>query len=1111
MTRFDALDDADLRRAFGSGTLARGEDYARSGRVVSWSASTSGHDLVLLEGHVQGGSSVPYHVHVTVVDHPRDLWVDSRCTCPVGRVCKHAAAVLVLARDDEGGAHGDAPAWARRLEGLLEELEEPAPAAPTSRLGLLVEAPATRSRWAGEVSRGELRLRPLLRSTRDRWVRARAGWDDLRALAARDDLPPGQVSVLERMLALYRSDARRGYYGGEPHLMLSTFGPGLWPLLAEAVDAGIELVPGGDVASVALAGPVSVTADLRGAERTVRLALGVHHEGEWYSGDRVEPLGPQAHGVVLWTPVVAPGERAADAPRWSAVVAPLSRPLGPRTRRLLAADEGLQVPRDQAGDLLADGVPRLRRQLTVASSDASVVVPEAVPPRLVLRVAWAAVDRVEAAWQWRYRVGADPDTGEGGDDRAYSLDERRGHRGIRDLAAETALLDALELTEEQVLLLGGDGPGGLAPRRTYEGYRAVAFCEEVLEPLEAAGLEVDETGLRPRFSEVTDRPEVRFVGRGEEAGGAGAHTSPRTDWLDLEVVVTVGTRSLGLAEVIEAMTNGQERIVFRDGSHVRLDTPELAQLYELVLEARELAEQPDDAVRLHRHDLSLWDELAEVGVVDEQAAAWARQWADAARALVSLDRLPEVEPEGVAAELRSYQLEGFRWLALLWRLRLGGVLADDMGLGKTLQALALVALARREDPGAGPFLVVAPTSVVSTWVQEAATFTPHLDVRAVGAARSRRGVPLAEVHAGADVVVTSYTLFRLEVEDYLALPWGALVLDEAQTVKNHLSKTHQGIRRLDVPFRLALTGTPMENRLLELWSLLSIVAPGLYPHPRRFVEQVADPVEREGDQEALERFRRRVAPFLLRRTKDLVAADLPDKQEQVLEVELSPRHRRVYQTHLQRERQEVLGLLGDFDRKRIAILRSLTRLRQLSLDPALVDEAHEGIGSAKLDVLVDHLQEITAEGHRALVFSQFTSYLTRVRRRLDAEGIASSYLDGRSRRRGDIVRGFKEGDAGVFLISLKAGGVGLTLTEADYVYVLDPWWNPAVEAQAVDRAHRIGQSRPVIVYRLVATGTIEEKVMALKARKQALFDRVVEGTGDPGGLIDADDVRALLD
>jgi SNF2 family DNA or RNA helicase len=482
--------------------------------------------------------------------------------------------------------------------------------------------------------------------------------------------------------------------------------------------------------------------------------------------------------------------------------------------------------------------------------------------------------------------------------------------------------------------------------------------------------------------------------------------------------------------------------------------------------------------------------------------------------------LTEVEPVGLEATLRPYQLDGFRWLAYLWQARLGGILADDMGLGKTLQTLALVAHARAQ--GAAPFLVVAPTSVVSTWAHEAATFTPGLRVRTVTESHARRGTSIADLVAGhedagaedggpADLVITSYTLYRLEADAYVAQEWGGLVLDEAQTVKNHQGKTYQAVRRLDVPFRLALSGTPMENRLMELWSLLSIVAPGLYPWPQRFAELVANPVERLGDQQVLDRFRRRIRPFLLRRTKELVAADLPGKQEQVLEVRLTPRHRRIYETHLQRERQTVLGLVEDFDKHRIAIFRSLTKLRQLSLDAALVDPEHDGVGSAKVDVLVDHLEELAAEGHRALVFSQFTSFLSRVRDRLDREGIDTVYLDGRTRRRGEVVAQFKDGDAPVFLISLKAGGVGLTLTEADYVFVLDPWWNPAVEAQAVDRTHRIGQQRPVMVYRLVAEQTIEEKVMELKARKAALFAQVVDGDGVMSGAIGADDVRALFD
>jgi superfamily II DNA or RNA helicase len=885
------------------------------------------------------------------------------------------------------------------------------------------------------------------------------------------------------------------YFGAEAHLTLSTFGPGLWSLLRQAEKAGLQLVPAGDLRRVAVAAePVSLRLDVNGADTAqAQIGIGVELDEEWFSGDALEILGESGHGVALWTPV-----DVGRATQWDVVLAPLTRPAGVQTRRLVAAGQTLPVPRDDVDDLVGDFLPRLQRHLPVGSSDESVRLPEPAEPRLALTVTWAAVDEVELSWSWRYRVGSD--------DRIYRLDETRGLRGIRRADAEQALLAALELDEEMKLRLCGsaDGRHGLIPEQTLRGVAVIAFVEDTLVPLEASGqVEIDEIGARPDFHELTDAPVIRFEPRGATAGDDAVEA--RTDWLDLEVVVTIGDRFIGLAQLLEAMTLGAERIILRDGAHLRIDHPGFARLTELVREARELQEQPSDGVRVNHHDLGLWAELAEIGLVDAQAS----QWVQAARALADLDGLPAVEPTGVEASLRHYQLDGFRWLAFLWQSRLGGVLADDMGLGKTLQTLALVAHARAN--GAAPFLVVAPTSVVATWAGEAAHFTPGLVVRTVTESRARRGSALREVWQDADIVITSYTLYRLEVDDYVGLDWGGLVLDEAQMVKNHHGKTYQSVRRLDVPFRLALTGTPMENRLLELWSLLSIVAPGLYPYPERFTENVANPVEKEGDTDALERFRRRIRPFLLRRTKELVAADLPPKQEQVLEVRLTPKHRRIYDTHLQRERQNVLGLLGDFDRQRIAIFRSLTRLRQLSLDAALVDPKYEGVGSAKIDALVDHLTEVVAEGHRALVFSQFTSFLTRVRHRLDAEGIESKYLDGRTRRRGDVVSGFKRGEGSVFLISLKAGGVGLTLTEADYVFVLDPWWNPAVEAQAVDRAHRIGQERPVIVYRLVAANTIEEKVMELKARKAALFARVLDGGGGMATPIDADDVRALLD
>jgi SNF2 family DNA or RNA helicase len=508
--------------------------------------------------------------------------------------------------------------------------------------------------------------------------------------------------------------------------------------------------------------------------------------------------------------------------------------------------------------------------------------------------------------------------------------------------------------------------------------------------------------------------------------------------------------------------------------------------------------------------------------VDEQAAAWRQAVGGLLEGGVQGLPLPST----LNAELRPYQLEGFNWLSFLYRHGLGGVLADDMGLGKTVQALALICAAKvaatepdadaaapfpaGAAPGAAPFLVVAPTSVVGNWEAETARFAPGLTVRAIGETFAKSGSHPAEAMAGADVVITSYALFRIDYEAYASLQWAGFVLDEAQFVKNHQSKAYQCARKIPAAFKLAITGTPLENNLMEFWALTSIVAPGLFSSPKRFAEYYQKPVEKNGDKAQLDKLRRRVRPLMMRRTKEQVIHDLPPKQEQILEVVLNPRHQKVYQTHLQRERQKILGLIDDVNKNRFTIFQSLTLLRQLSLDPSLVDPSLSGVRSSKLDVLFEQLEDLVAEGHRALIFSQFTGFLGKVRERLIEENIEFCYLDGSTRNRTDVVNEFKNGAAPVFLISLKAGGFGLNLTEADYVFLLDPWWNPASEAQAVDRTHRIGQARNVMVYRLVAKDTIEEKVMALKARKSQLFADVLHGDAMSGGALTADDLAGLF-
>jgi hypothetical protein len=454
---------------------------------------------------------------------------------------------------------------------------------------------------------------------------------------------------------------------------------------------------------------------------------------------------------------------------------------------------------------------------------------------------------------------------------------------------------------------------------------------------------------------LADRPGIAVEVNGERAdyravddtlsiGVSTDEVAGDTDWFDLGITLTVEGRQIPFTDVFVALSQEQSHLLLADGAYFSLDKPELRELRRLIEEARTLA-----------------------------------------------------------AQLRPYQLDGFGWLAFLWQQRLGGILADDMGLGKTLQSLALICHARQTNPGLAPFLIVAPTSVVANWAAEAARFTPGLRVVAVTDTPRRRGQTLHDTVAGADVVVTSYTLFRLDADAYTAIDWAGLILDEAQFVKNHQAKTYQCVRQLPAQFELAITGTPMENNLMELWSLLSITCPGLFPHPTRFREYYAQPIEKHGDTELLARLRRRIKPLIKRRTKEQVATDLPAKQEQVLEVDLHPRHRKIYQTRLQRERQKVLSLVDDLTTHRFTILRSLTVLRQLSLHAGLVDDTHHDLPSAKIDAVLEQLDDVVHGGHRALVFSQFTGFLRHVRARLDAAGTPYCYLDGRTRNRDAVL------------------------------------------------------------------------------------------------------------
>ena len=1035
----------------------------------------------------------------------------SYCSCAKGEECVHVAALFASATDD-AASHVPKPVsrptvlpWEQSLDSLLagparaganSAVTPGSGAGPTPialELSLVPDAPARypaardgREEWpSGKV---KLQARVVQAGKTGNWIAGNLTWNRLDYARLREEHPVAHVSLLNELLALYRASNthRNTYYsygyGDQKTIDLSSCeSRNLWPILDQAREIGLPIVYPGKLGEVPPPGTAELCLDVTSDGSSLNV-LPVLRDPE--DDGELVPLrfiGTEGHGVVY-----APRGSADGTGASRFRLARLTVPAHPRLQLMALAGEHLEVPASGQDAFLGRYYPRLRRMARVISSDGSFAPPPVSGPRLVLLAAYSDGHRADISWEWRYRVGE-------ADLRAPLGD---GDSGFRDPEAEARVLTGVQLPAG----LGQFSPERIThPPLRLRGLDTMRFTTEALPLLSAQGeVDVEVTGEVPDYREAGDSLEIAL---------STAERDGDSDWFDLGITVTVESHPVPFGQLFVALANGQSHLLLPDGAYFSLDKPELATLKRLIEEARALQDQPEDGLRISRFQAGLWEELVGLGEVTRQAASWQRS----VEGLLSVSEIePVPPPAGLTAHLRPYQLEGFSWLAFLWKHRLGGILADDMGLGKTLQTLALILHARGSGSAHAPFLIVAPTSVLANWSTEAARFAPHLKVVVIGDTFAKRGRPLASVAAGADAVVTSYTLLRMDFESYGSVSWSGLFLDEAQYVKNYQSKAYQCARRLPAAVKVAITGTPMENNLMELWSLLSITAPGLFPRPERFRDYYARPIEKGGNAELLAQLRQRIRPLIKRRTKEQVAADLPEKQEQVLEVDLHARHRKLYQTHLQRERQKVLGLLSDVDKNRFTILRSLTLLRQLSLHAALIDESYADVSSAKIEALLEQIDDVVGGGHRALVFSQFTRFLKLVRSSLETAGVPCCYLDGSTTNRADVISGFKEGTAPVFLISLKAGGFGLNLTEADYCFLLDPWWNPATEAQAVDRTHRIGQTRHVMVYRLISAGTIEEKVAALAARKAQLFASVIDSDGAFSSSLTADDIRALL-
>jgi len=1146
------VDAVDVIRFVGPRPFAKGRQYSREDRVADIAYDPSDQ---VVTGTVRGSTAEPYRCEIVLqpTRGEQSRPTRSTCTCPLGGDCKHVAAVLLAnnaaALTPAGGAVptastapvADSPAdaastapsaddWRSRLGGLTGRAA-PRDARSTS-LGLLFElrprVTPTRSRWeaprvdrhdrstgglgAGPLSPGgaggalvsgsslsgpgrasgasataragatwRLGVRPVSLSPTGNWVRGDLTWTSLPYQMNRLAIGPEQHAWFGQFAALHKSALAAYVPGDSDWLLLDDFAsPLLWPLLAEARRLGIALVTGKRATDVVVAAEARVTVDARSTEAAgLVLTAGVMIDGVPHAAAETGTVGD--HGVYVATPQPL-----------SVVLAPTPAPLGAEQKQLLASTPEIEVPAADAEEFLRDWYPALQQSVSVTSRDASVELPEVLPPELVLTASFGAGDTLALTWRWVVAGRTEP------------------------FSARETDLDLDEL-------------GVPARGATLKGVAAAEFAATRLPQLEQRDdLRVVVDGERPDYRELTDAPHLTVE----------TIETDKRDWFDLGVLVTVEGRTVPFVPLLTALAKRQAKMLLVDKSYLSLRHPAFDALKRLIDEATELDEW-EVGPRINRHQAALWSEFDDLADATVQAESW-RRTVGGLLELAAGDRLEGVAelppPETLDATLRPYQLDGFRWLAFLHEHGLGGVLADDMGLGKTVQTLALVAHVREQEArahgreqeartdgreqearagsgGRRPFLVVAPTSVVPGWAAEAARFTPGLRVHVVTETetKSRRRLRAALEAGDVDVVVTSYALFRLDFASYSPHRWAGLVLDEAQFAKNPASQAHRCAVELDAPFKLAITGTPLENSLTDLWALFHIVAPGLLSTHVRFSDDYVKPIATGERPELLAKLRSRIRPLMLRRTKELVAADLPPKQEQLLRVDLAPRHRELYDAFLQRERLKLLDLIDDLDRNRFIVFRSLTLLRMLALDAALIDPEYGDVPSAKLDQLLDELDDVVAEGHRALVFSQFTSFLGRVAERLEQRGVAHEYLDGSTRRRGEVIDRFKGGASPVFLISLKAGGFGLNLTEADYVFVLDPWWNPASESQAVDRTHRIGQTKNVMVYRMIANDTIEEKVLALKEKKAALFDAVVDDDAVFSSALTATDIRGLLE
>lgn len=1107
---------ADLRRQLSAGAVHRGEEYWAYDKVRSFKCSDDGATVT---GRVQGNAVKPYSVQIEIKPgRGRQPSIFGNCTCPVAYNCKHVAALLfaVLERDSEPAA--ELPAQPKK--------DKTRPALNPSVQVWLSQITGTAERTpATSPPRGERILYLLKLEKRGYGARTVVEPVVARPLANGGYGKEGPWNVGAQRRARFVSDADRD--------LLS------WLEVLRAEQAGIG------VAGYPLHGDT-------GAHVLARLvATGRCH---WKSKDN---------------PPLVPGERRTGVPSWQAdlkgrqsltcrtapavnAILPVSPPwyvdeadmrCGPLDTGLA---DGLAAQLFAAPQLAPEDAEPVHTALRALFGADSPALPatygagrtERPAPVPVLRLLQASVP-VDYAHQWQVGArrldlpfatlafdyaGIQVAAGEDGEFRTR-LENGGLLRIGRDAAAEQQAIDALSehgFVPAAELPQLGTLPADLRHAFLLQDERDVdaaliQFSLEGLPALRTAGWRLQVDDVYPyRLAEAADE---WFAEIGEDGSGM--------DWFTLELGITVDGRLVSLLPLLVDWLR-RMRLEKRSTQHMaesdtiitRLPDGRLLQIaYARVRAVMSVLVELFDETPLDS-DGRLKLERIQAGALAALGGELGAEpiWGGSAQLRDFVEKLrdfrsihPVQTPKGLRAELRAYQRDGLNWLGFLREYQLGGILADDMGLGKTVQTLAHLQAEKEAGRLDRPALVVAPTSLIPNWRCEAERFTPGLKVLTLhGTARHDDFARIA-AH---DLILTTYALLPRDAAALGAHEYHAVILDEAQAIKNPKAKATQIAGGLKARQRLCLTGTPVENHLGELWSLFHFLMPGLLGDQRRFARRYRKPIEKDGDADRRRALVRRLAPFMLRRLKEQVAAELPPKTEIVCPVSLEGPQRDLYESIRLTMDRRVQGEIErrGLARSQIVILDALLKLRQTCCDPRLLnlESARKVRQSAKLELLLGMVPELVEEGRRILLFSQFTNMLALIQPELEARALPYVVLTGSTRDRVTPIQRFQSGQCPLFLVSLKAGGTGLNLTAADTVIHYDPWWNPATERQATDRAHRIGQDKKVFVYKLIAQGTVEEKIATLQARKQALADGIY-GDQD-GGLpaLTAEDLKMLL-